>query len=406
MFTKTGRVPRHRGAFEIFMKVCLTIASLAKVTGGPATVLQHLSDHLALQGVEVTVLTNAPASGQVEVMPRQSRVAVEHVPCSSRTVLSGFSESLSRLLAAKRFDLVHDFGIWMPTNHAVARVCKKMAMPLIVSPCGMLASWALRHKAWKKRLAWWLYQRRDLQSATLLVATADQEVRDIQCRVPGKAIALIPNGVDLPETLTSSGADEPKAKAENRVRTAVFLGRIHPVKGLKNLVEAWNRVQPAGWRCVLAGPDEVGHQAELEAWLRERKLNGDFQFTGLLADRQKWNLLSEADLFILPSFTENFGVSVVEALAAGVPVITTKGTPWSELVAQKCGWWVDLGAEPLAGALREATSLADQDRRDMGKRGRILVEQKYSWPRIAGEFVEAYQWVIGQGPLTPCVQKA
>ncbi len=390
------------------MKVCITIASLAKVTGGPATVVQHLCDHLALQGAEVTALANAPVPGQAEVLPRQFKVTVAHVPESGGTVFSGFSESLRRLLTAEKFDLVHDFGIWMTTNHAVAGVCKELNVPLVISPCGMLAPWALRHKAWKKRLAWWLYQRRDIQSATLLVATADQEVRDIQRRVPGKNIALIPNGVDLPATLTTSGADEPKATAEDRVRTAVFLGRIHPVKGLKNLVDAWSRVRPSGWRCILAGPDEAGYQAELEAKLREHKLSGDFQFTGLLADHQKWDLLAEADLFILPSFTENFGVAVVEALAAGVPVITTKGTPWSELIAQQCGWWVDIGVEPLADALREATALADQERCVMGKRGRILVEQKYSWPRIATDLLTVYQWVAGRGleQLPMCVKKA
>jgi glycosyltransferase involved in cell wall biosynthesis len=253
----------------------------------------------------------------------------------------------------------------------------------------MLAPWALRHKAWKKRLAWWLYQRRDLSRATLLAATSEQEVRDIRRLVPGKKIALVPNGVELPK-------DRREEREERKEKTAVFLGRIHPVKGLKNLLEAWHLVRPDGWRCILAGPDEADHRRELDALLRSHHLEDSFEFPGLLEDEQKWALLRKADLFVLPSFTENFAVAVAEALASGVPVITTRGAPWKELQTRRCGWWVDIGVEPLAAALEEATSLSDQERHEMGQRGRHLVEENYSWPRVASEMLPVYQWVLGK----------
>jgi len=183
----------------------------------------------------------------------------------------------------------------------------------------------------------------------------------------------------------------------------LFLGRIHPVKGLKNLVEAWHRVRPAGWHCILAGPDKAGHQTELEALLRQRNLASVFEFPGMMEDEQKWALLREADLFVLPSFTENFGISVAEALACGVPVITTKGTPWRNLVDHRCGWWVDIGVEPLAAALRKATSLSDQQRYEMGQRGRRLIAEKYSWPKIGREMKAVYEWVLNGGTPPACV---
>jgi glycosyltransferase involved in cell wall biosynthesis len=263
----------------------------------------------------------------------------------------------------------------------------------------MLAPWALRHKAWKKKLAWWLYQRRDLSHAALLVATAQQEVQDIRRMMPGKNIAVVPNGVELP---TVSQRSVIKGQRSG-VRTVMFLGRIHPVKGLKNLVEAWHLVRPSGWRCILAGPDEAGHQKELQAILQSRKLENIFAFPGLMNDGQKWALFRDAGLFVLPSFTENFGVAAAEALAAGVPVIATKGTPWEELRTQNCGWWVDIGIEPLATALREGVSLSDQERFEMGQRGRRLVEEKYSWPQIGRDMLTVYEWILGKGPQPPCL---
>lgn len=396
------------------MHIWLTIPDLSKTGGGPANVVQHLSEQLVSSDASVSVLTLEADPGKSEALPRDQRVKVIHVPVNGRTGWrSAFGVHLRMAmdgdLASKNNTVVHDFGLWLPANHAVVSVCKNLGVPLVCSPCGMLASWALRHKAWKKRLAWWLYQRRDLSRATLLAATSEQEVRDIRRLVPGKNVTLVPNGVELPEARNQKPeAVDPKSESRNKGagngrKTAVFLGRIHPVKGLKNLVEAWHRVRPAGWHCILAGPDEVDHRKELEALLRSRNLTGVFEFPGMMEDEQKWALLREADLFVLPSFTENFGVAAAEALACGVPVITTKGTPWKELVDCRCGWWIDIGVEPLAEALREATALADNERHEMGQRGRYLVEEKYSWPQIGRDMLSVYEWVLGQRQQPSCV---
>jgi len=386
------------------MHIWLTIPNLSKKSGGRVPVVQHLSDHLASLGVSVTVLTLEADSGTSEALPQDRRVNVIHVPTSTRSRLGGgFRKTLQDMLVPKNVSIVHDFGIWLPQNHALASVCNDLRIPLVCSTCGALSPWALQHKAWKKRLAWRLYQRKDLSRAALMVATAEQEVKDIRRRVPGKNIALVPNGVELPEGSGQWSAVSGQRTEGSGRKTALFLGRIHPVKGLKNLVEAWHRVRPAGWHCILAGPDKAGHQTELEALLRQRNLASVFEFPGMMEDEQKWALLREADLFVLPSFTENFGISVAEALACGVPVITTKGTPWRNLVDHRCGWWVDIGVEPLAAALRKATSLSDQQRYEMGQRGRRLIAEKYSWPKIGREMKAVYEWVLNGGTPPACV---
>lgn len=386
------------------MHVYLTISSLSKNTGGPATVVQHLSEYLLHLGVSVTVVTTAtePASG--EVLPRDHDIDVVRVPSGAG---SGWRSALDGRLQRERKPaptdqrIVHDFGLWLPANHAVASVCNRLNIPRVCSPCGMLAPWALRHKAWKKKLAWWLYQRRDLSRSNVLVATAGPEMQDIHRNFPGKPIALVPNGVELRAT-TESRTLKPELRDQGSVarsqgRRVVFLGRLHPVKGLNNLVEAWNRVQPVGWQCILAGPNEAGHQAELEKLIRRYHLQNSFQFPGMMANGAKRDLLEQADVFVLPSFTENFGVAAAEALACGLPVIATKGTPWQEIVEHKCGWWVDMGVEPLAEALKQAFSMTEEQRRDMGRRGRRLIAEKYSWPKIAADMKAVYEWVLGSG---------
>ena len=179
-------------------------------------------------------------------------------------------------------------------------------------------------------------------------------------------------------------------------RTALFLSRIHPVKGLLELVDAWGQVRPAGWRMVITGPDEGGHRAVVDARVLAQGLAADFAFIGAVDGAKKTALYRSADLFILPSFSENFGVVVAEALTHGLPVLTTQGTPWQDLPAHGCGWWVPADARSLADALRQATSLTDAERQAMGEQGQDYV-RRYDWQAIARQMLAVYQWILGQG---------
>ena len=137
----------------------------------------------------------------------------------------------------------------------------------------------------------------------------------------------------------------------NDVQPWMFLSRIHPVKGLMNLVAAWERVRPERWRMVVAGPDEGNYLAEVETAVQRAGLERNFDFVGPVAGAAKEKLYREADLFILPTFSENFGMVVTEALSYGVPVITTKGAPWKGLVDHRCGWWLSLWLKPFGRLL-------------------------------------------------------
>ena len=179
--------------------------------------------------------------------------------------------------------------------------------------------------------------------------------------------------------------------------------RGHPVKGLFNLVRAWAQLNPAGWRLCIAGPDEAGHLQEVLALVKELGIQRGVNYVGPVDGAAKSALYNSADVFVLPTFTENFGVVVAEALAHGLPVITTRGAPWADLNAYGCGWWVDIGVDPLVQALREAMALSDDQRRAMGALGRVYV-RRYDWDDIAQQTMDVYRWVLGKGQQPDCVR--
>jgi glycosyltransferase involved in cell wall biosynthesis len=254
----------------------------------------------------------------------------------------------------------------------------------------MLSAQALQFAKWKKRLAWIAYQKSDLRRARVLHATSENEAKDFRARGLSQPIAIVPNGVDVP-------ADSREPITNNReLKTVLFLSRLHPMKGLKDLVRAWAQVRPPRWRVILAGPDEDGHRSEIEALIASLNLQSDFEFAGSVDDEMKWKLLAGADLFVLPSYSESFGLAIAEALAAGVPVITTKATPWRELESHRCGWWIDNGVEPLANSLAEASSSSAAELHEMGKRGRKLIEQNYSYSQVALEMKALCGWLLNQ----------
>ena len=193
------------------------------------------------------------------------------------------------------------------------------------------------------------------------------------------------------------------SKHDLQGRHVVFMGRIHPVKGLLRLMEAWSRVSTKGWKLILAGPDEDGHLQEVLAYAKKLGIDSQVAYRGIVEGEEKAKLLQRADLFVLPSFSENFGVVVAEALAYGVPVISTFGTPWRGLVENKCGWWVDAEPDALAGALREAMALTDEERYEMGIRGRQYARQ-FDWGQIAQKTADVYHWLLGKADRPDCVR--
>jgi glycosyltransferase involved in cell wall biosynthesis len=255
----------------------------------------------------------------------------------------------------------------------------------------MLEPWALNFRKFKKSIALATYQRQILMSASAFFATSEMERESIRKLGLTQPTYVIPNGVTPPP-------NKPIIDQVNKPKRALFLSRIHPKKGLVNLVGAWARARPTDWKLTIAGPDELDHQKEVEQLVRRFNLEDVIDFAGDLDGEKKDETYRNSNLFILPSYSENFGIVVLEAMAYGIPVITTKGTPWAILEEQEAGWWIEANEDSLLHTLNVACALPATDLRIMGNKCKIIADQ-FSWPTIANSVASAYQAILKENHL-------
>jgi glycosyltransferase involved in cell wall biosynthesis len=252
----------------------------------------------------------------------------------------------------------------------------------------MLSKPALGFAPLKQRLFGLALQRNAFRDAACFHATSEQEADEIRAFGLRAPIAVIPNGIDIP----ARRSDVPSDSAHARV--VLSLGRIHPKKGLDQLLHAWKGVESEYEDCRLriVGPSEGGHDAELKALAARLGLLRASVEPPVYGEAKE-ALLQASDLFVLPTRNENFAVTVAEALANAIPVVATKGAPWSGLDREGCGWWIDHGVEPLTAALGGALALSPAARRAMGEKGRAWMLRDFSWDRVAREMRELYRWL-------------
>jgi glycosyltransferase involved in cell wall biosynthesis len=315
----------------------------------------------------------------------------------------GFSPMMEKSAvnaAASNYDLIHQHSIWLAVSRITNRWRSKYDRPTVISPHGTLEDFCLKRSNWKKQLALIAYEMKNLKSATCLQATAVQEAASFRRFGLTNPIAIIPNGISA-DWLQCDGdmqkfRDRFSISSERRL--ILFLSRIHPVKGLPMLFEALAQLSNrlSDWLLVIAGPDESGHQHALEQQIEKLGLSSRVVFVGPLRGAEKRDAFAAADIFVLPTHSENFGIVIAEALGAGVPVITTRGAPWADLQTYKCGWWVDVTIDAIREALLEATQSPKSELVVMGHRGRMLVSEKYTWPKVAEQSLQLYKWLLGQ----------
>jgi glycosyltransferase involved in cell wall biosynthesis len=302
---------------------------------------------------------------------------------------SGLASALSN--TTPTVDVVHSHGLWLMPNIEAGRAAMHEGKPLVVSPRGMLSPAALSFSRLKKRVFWTLFQGPATRTAACLHATSTQEYEEIRSFGLKNPVAVISNGIDLP-TLGKPACEPRITRAVTRV--VLSLGRIHPKKGLDRLLHAWSMIEARYpcWRLRLIGPDEAGHADQLRALADSLGLIHAV-IEGPVFGGEKWDVYRNADVFVLASQNENFGLTVAEALAAGTPVISTKGAPWSGLEHEQCGWWIDQGIQHLAAALERAMALPRSELLRMGEKGRAWMSREFSWERAAQDMLAVYRWL-------------
>ncbi|PTX98381.1 group 1 glycosyl transferase [Opitutus sp. ER46] len=321
-----------------------------------------------------------------------------------------FSPAMSRALwSAERCDLVHQHGTWTLQGLYASIWARRYRRPLVLAPHGSFTDWALAKSRFRKRLAWRLYQRWNLMCASAVHAVSRSEILETRRLGYKGPIAYIPNGISA--EWIDNLADGDRFRAEFRIpaaaRILLFLSRVSPKKGLGLLIDALERIDeiPVNWCLVIAGPDEFGYEAVIRSRVAASKIADRVHFVGGLFGQLKRDAFQAADIFVLPSYSEGAPFVVLEALGAGLPVITTKGSPWSRLVTEKCGWWVDIDAASMKSALVSAFGSDTTRLREMGERGRGLVRGEFAWEGLARRSLDLYNWLWGIGGVPSFVDR-
>lgn len=372
------------------LNIAHTVAAIDNEAAGPSHSVPGLAAAQARLGCRVEIYS----IGQMDIDERQGFVdrrfasQFSKLPLLKRLFFS--SEMHTSLMMAKP-QVIHNHGLWLMPNVYGAEVARRVGAKYVFAPRGMLSSAALDFSSFPKKIFGLMYQNRALAQVDLFHATSEQEYQEIRAYGQKQAVAIIPNGINLP--ILAADLRPPEMK-----KVVVSLGRIHPKKALDRLLYAWSKIEHdyPDWKLLIVGPSEVGYAKELQQLIGRLSLK-NAEIRGPVFGNEKSDLLATSELFVLSTLNENFGMAVAESLAAGTPVISTKGAPWSGLVTNDCGWWIDHGVEPLTATLRTALALSPEKRAEMGRKGRQWMANEFSWDAIALQMMEAYRWTLEGG---------
>ena len=381
------------------MKIALVTHTLSQAGGGVSAVVQALCQPLAQRGTQVQVLgiedTSLP-HGLHDWIGIEVKALTVFGPRSL-----GWVPELPSLLRKYAPDIVHTHGIWMATSGQVAHWAQGFSKPYVVSPHGMLEPRALEISRWKKQLARRLFENAHLNGSMCIHALNVEEARHIRQFGLQNPIAIIPNGVALPE-LSQAQNDAPWGKLfPCGARVLLFLGRIHPKKNLLGLIRsiaAMKATRRLGdWKLAVVGWGEDEHINELENLISQLQLHNEVSFHGPLFGAEKNAAFRHASAFVLPSFSEGQPMAVLEAWAHGLPVAMTSACNLSIGFEHAAAVEIFTDTDSMIGPLTDFLQMASADLKAMGKAGRGLVETDFSWDSTAASFVDLYNWALGQG---------
>ena len=385
------------------MKIAFLCPSLSRTSGGIFEIERKLA--LGLSQLPVTTLEVFGPQDEFTAadLPAWSPLQPVHFaykgPSSFR-----YSSQLQRAFMSADADLAHLHALWMYNSLVVSQWAQKRKRPYLITANGMLDPWAVRNSGWKKRVAFALYESKCLNNAACIQVNSQAELESVRAFGLRNPLCVIPNGIDLPDPEMTEAQAAPWAlQVPTGKRVLLYLGRLHPKKGLVNLISAWARVSPSqGWVLAIAGWDQVNHESEL------RKLAavcepGQVVFLGPQFGLDKSVCYQSCDAFVLPSFSEGLPMTILESWSYGKPVIMTAACNLPQGFAQQAAIQIEPSIESIAQGLTALFALSDAERQIMGQRGFNLVKTQFSWPQIAAEMRSVYSWILGSGPQPACV---
>ncbi len=344
------------------MKIGLAIHHHSPGYGGPFTVLSESAKYLYKHNIDTRMFIN-------------------------QNQFSKFNLNLNEIVKSR--DLFHVFGIWDPFHIRLFLWAKLNKKKIIISTLGALEPWALEQKKLKKKIAWLLYQKKILNNCDYIHATSDDEKKHLEELGIKTPIKIIPHGVIIKSTK--------KIEKKNKLkREALFFSRIHEKKGILELLDSWSIIRPIDWILKIYGPvSDLNYMNKIKEKILKLSLEDSvFIFDPVFEYDQKEKIFSSSDCFLLPSKSENFGMSIVEALSYGLPVLTTEETPWKILKEINGGKVIKFSPENLTLSLQEITSMNDEELIAMGSRGRELIRKNYDIDKIILDYIKFYKEVL------------
>jgi poly(glycerol-phosphate) alpha-glucosyltransferase len=387
------------------MDVTVLTPSLSRNAGGIFEVERRLSQSLSERS-EVTV----------QVVGLQDDATAEDLPAwkplEPTTVSTwgpdafGYAPSLPSALAATDADLLHLHALWMYTSIAARGWSRAFDRPYVVSPHGMLDPWALANSRWKKKLMGALYENTSLRTAACLHALNEAEYEAIRNYGLNTPVCIIPNGVDVPEAPELQADETPpwNGQISESAKVLLFLGRIHPKKGLSELIDAWSQLDPAGWHLAIIGWDDGGHEAALRSTIVSAGLQDEVHLLGPRFGAEKEAAFAHADGFVLPSHSEGLPMTVLEAWSYRTPVLMTPQCNLPEGFEHDAALRIEPTPKRIAAGIDCFFSMSASDRSALGNAGRELVERQYTWPRVAERMHAVYRWILNEEPVPDCVR--
>ncbi len=370
--------------------------------GGPPRTILGLCHAERRLGIDVTVFTTTAAGRQALSPATDEPAGYEGIPVFRFPLgLAGRffrSPGLAKTITSRccDFDLVHIHCLWNFTEWGAAYACQAARVPYVISTRGMLLSASRRHRAWRKKIFFPIIESRILRQARFLHVTSAEEAADIRKLGVERRVLELPNGVDVPGDLSKlQGAFRKQHGIDDDAPIVAWIGRIHPIKRLDLLAKAFAKAQSVvpRMKLVLVGPDEGGHRARIAPLFAG---SGDAViWTGQLENADKMRLLADVNLLVACSNVESFGMSIVEAMAAAVPVVVTQTCPWPQIERENCGRWVQHDADSIANGIVDVVT--DMPRaRAMGERAQRFVLENYSWESVARNMIDAYERVLAR----------
>ena len=379
------------------MTITHSISSLDLSLGGPSRSLPNICIGLNNKGLKQQIVTHNSKKPNIDKLLKEN-IKVSFV---NRSRFDVFAFNYKNHIKKIDGDIFHLHNLWSPDLHWAARLFYNIKTPFIISPRCTLEPWDFSHKKNKKKIAWLLYQKKDLEQATCIHATAEIEADNIRKLGLKAPIAIIPNGINI-ENYPYLKTIEPEEK------TILFLSRISPKKGIEKLINAWISL-PQGlknnWKVRIVGEasteEDKRYLLNIKKQIEDNNLSKTVTVVGPKYGKEKIQEYKNANLFVLPTYSENFGMVIAEAMASGVPVITTTGTPWKVLANEKIGWWTCPEIEKIRYAMIEAMSLKSEERIRLGLKSREVIIRNFSIEAVSSMYKHLYQWLYDSNNPVP-----